>query len=97
MLEKLSPRGTTPEDVKASRLAFDKSVAEVKSGGDAVKLAKHELGQAQIVLDKLQVRSSVRGIVSKIHRHDGEAVKALETVVTLQIVKEEDKVENEGY
>jgi multidrug resistance efflux pump len=90
-LHNSSIRCPTAEDVRASRQVFDKSVADVKSGSDAVKLAKHELEQAQVVLDKLQIRSSVRGIVGKTHKHDGEAVKAFETVVTLQIVKDEDK------
>ncbi len=43
------------------------------------------------MLEMYQIRSGVRGIVRRIHKHDGEAVKSLETVVTLQIVKDEDQ------
>ncbi len=86
-----SKKATSMEDVRGAELTYNRYVYELKSKEEAVKVAKLELEQARIMLEMYQIRSGVRGIVRRIHKHDGEAVKALETVVTLQIVKDDDQ------
>jgi multidrug resistance efflux pump len=61
-------------------------VYEQESKAALVTVAKGELQQAELTLDSYQIKSGVRGIVRKIHKRAGEAVKSLETVVTLELL-----------
>ena len=85
-----SPNNTSLEDVRGSELTYNRYVYETKGKEEAVKVAESELEKANIILNSYQIRSGVRGTVRRIHKHDGEAVRALETVVTLQIAMDED-------
>ncbi len=73
------------EDVRGAKLTYDRYVYEVKSKESAVEIAKQELKQAQATVDSYLITSGVRGIVRKIHKRPGEAVRSLETVVTLEL------------
>jgi HlyD family secretion protein len=78
------------EDVRGAKLTYDRYVYETESKQAAVEIAKQELKQAQATLDSYQIISGVRGIVHRIHKRAGEAVRSLETVVTLELVPGEE-------
>jgi HlyD family secretion protein len=81
---------TSLEDVRGAELTYNRYVYETIGKEEAVKVAQSELEKAKIILNSYQLRSGVRGTVRRIHKREGEAVRALETVVTLQIAKDED-------
>jgi multidrug resistance efflux pump len=70
---------------------YEQSIYALSDCEQAVKLAKEKLEQAYVKLASYQIRSPVRGTIRKIHKGDGESVRALDTVVTVQILKEDDK------
>jgi multidrug efflux pump subunit AcrA (membrane-fusion protein) len=86
-----NPRGTSPEDVRGAELTYNRYVYETIGKDETVRVAQSELEKAKIILNSYQIRSGVRGTVRRIHKREGEAVRALETVVTLQISKDEDQ------
>jgi multidrug efflux pump subunit AcrA (membrane-fusion protein) len=77
------------EELRIRDRTYSRYVFEEKAKEAAVDLAKTELANAQKVLDSYLIRSTARGIVRRIHKHPGEAVRKLETIVTLQILEEE--------
>ncbi len=78
------------EDVRGAELTYYRYLSETKTKEEAIKIAQEELNQAKIVLESFQIRSGVRGIVRRIHKHPGEAVRNLETVVTLQLLPDDE-------
>ena len=79
------------EDVRGAELTYNRYVYETIGKAEAVRVAQSELEKAKIILNSYQIRSGVRGTIRRIHKHEGEAVRALETVVTLQVAKDEDE------
>lgn len=79
---------TSLEELRGAMLTYDRYVYETKSKEEAIKVAEAELNRAKAILDSFQIRSGVRGIVRRIHKRPGEAVQALETVVTLELIGE---------
>jgi alkylation response protein AidB-like acyl-CoA dehydrogenase len=79
------------EELKGFRLTFFRCASEARAQVEAVKIAKLQLERARIIIEMHQIHSGVRGIVRKFHKQPGDAVKALESIVTLQIVKDDDK------
>jgi HlyD family secretion protein len=86
-LFKASIKAISAEEVARGKMQFESSSAEAKSKMELVKVAKLELEQAKIILEMYQIRSGVTGIVRRIDKQPGEAVRSLETVVTLEIIK----------
>jgi RNA polymerase sigma factor (sigma-70 family) len=72
------------EEYTAAVLTRDKHEQEKVSKGEQVKLSEIELKQAQILLEMYTIRSPVRGVLSRIHKYRGEAVRGLETVFEVQ-------------
>jgi RNA polymerase sigma factor (sigma-70 family) len=84
---------TSLEDVRGAELTYNRYVYETIGKEAAIKEAEAEVARAKAVLEQYQVRSPCRGIVWRIHKHSGEAVRYLETVVTLKLLPEEQEQE----
>jgi multidrug efflux pump subunit AcrA (membrane-fusion protein) len=82
-------RDLSLEDLRGIDRTYTRYVFEEKAKEAAVDLARTELANAQKVLDSYLIRSTARGIVRRIHKHKGEAIRKLETIVTLQLLEEE--------
>lgn len=74
----------SPEDVRGAELTWIRYQYEVVSKAEAIKVAEQELKQAEKTLDMYDIRSKVSGKVKSIIRHEGEAVKNLDTVIQVQ-------------
>lgn len=74
------------EELRATRLTWDRYVFECVSKKEAVGLAELERNQAQTVLDMHQIRSSISGIIKTIYKKRGEAVRNLEPVFQIHDV-----------
>jgi WD40 repeat protein len=75
---------TSEEDVGSAKVVWYKNHYEAVSRKEALNLARLELHQAQTVLAMYEIRASISGVIKRIHRNPGEAVKALEPVVEVQ-------------
>ena len=73
------------EDVTAAKLAYDYHVYETIHKTEDLKVAARELRKAQTELEMHEVRSKVRGVVTKVSRYAGEGVKALEPVLQVRL------------
>lgn len=78
------PGVTSVQDVRGMKLTYERLVEEALSKKEAVHLAELERDQARTVVGMYQIRSTITGVVKAIHHKPGEAVKALDAVVTVQ-------------
>jgi RNA polymerase sigma factor (sigma-70 family) len=84
--ETLYKRGAgSYEDVTSAKLAYDYHVYETIHKTEDLKVAAGELRMAQTILEMHEVRSKVRGVVTKVTRYAGEGVKSLEPVVQVRL------------
>jgi WD40 repeat protein len=81
-----SPGGpaTSDEDVATAKLAWYKHYYEAVSRKEAIALSRLELHQAETVLSTYEIRSTIAGVIKRIHKNPGEAVKALEPVLEVR-------------
>jgi WD40 repeat protein/biotin carboxyl carrier protein len=80
--------GITPEEeVRGAKLAWERASCDVVSKREAVALAERELSQAETVLRMHQIRSSAAGVIKKIYKRPGEAVKTYEPVFQVHNVE----------
>jgi hypothetical protein len=70
-----------PQEVRAAKLLWMKTAAEVVHQRAVAAAARLELRRAETIQDMYQIRSRSRGVIEAIHVHPGEAVKALSTSV----------------
>jgi RNA polymerase sigma factor (sigma-70 family) len=75
----------TREESSDARAAYDRALQQVVVKGEAVRVAERELKLARTVLELHEVRSRVRGVVTRLSRHAGEGVKALEAVAQVRV------------
>jgi WD40 repeat protein len=75
-LESTASKAISKEDVRAARLAWDKYYYEAKSKVEAVHLANLEANQALTILKKHEIRAAIPGVIKKIYKKPGEAVKS---------------------
>ena len=78
--------GTTEEELRGAKLLWQKSSYDAMTKKAAVAAAAAELGRAQSVLERHQIRSSVNGIIRNIYKEPGEAVKYLEPVMRIRVL-----------
>jgi RNA polymerase sigma factor (sigma-70 family) len=83
-------RGATPgsaayEEVRQAKFQADHYYYEAISKGEAIKIAELEVKQTQTTLAMHEIRSRVRGVIRKIYKHPGEAVKNLEPVFQIEL------------
>jgi WD40 repeat protein len=74
---------TSEEDVGGAKLTWYKNHYEAVSRREAMNLAALEFHQAQTVLGMYEIRSSIPGVIKRIHKNPGEAVKSLEPVLEI--------------
>jgi RNA polymerase sigma factor (sigma-70 family) len=89
-LEK-SPVGRTisPEEVRGAQLTWDRYKYEVIQKKEAIKQARSDLNQALTVLKMHEIRSPAGGVISRLYKRRGEAVKHLESVVQIRLAESE--------
>ncbi|HKI35243.1 MAG TPA: sigma-70 family RNA polymerase sigma factor [Gemmataceae bacterium] len=73
------------EDATAPKLSYDRSVYETISKTEGVKVAAREARMAATILEMYEVRSKVRGVVTKVTRHAGEGARSLDAVVQVRL------------
>jgi RNA polymerase sigma factor (sigma-70 family) len=73
------------EEVQNARVTAERFVAEHLARIQLVQVARLELNQAQTILELHTIRSPVKGVITKIYKHPGEAVKALEAVFQIRL------------
>jgi RNA polymerase sigma factor (sigma-70 family) len=84
--DKLYRQGNvSAEDMAAAKLAYETHVFETVSKIENLKVAAQELRKARTELEMHEVRSKVRGVVTRIDRRAGEGLKALEPVVRVRL------------
>lgn len=74
------PGITSEEEVRGAKLTWERASYDVVSKREAVALAERELSQAETVLRMHQIRSTAAGVIKKIYKRPGEAVKTYEPV-----------------
>lgn len=78
------PGVTSVQDVRGMKLTFERLVEEALSKQEAVHLAELERDQARTVVSMYQIHSAIAGVIKAIHHKPGEAVKAMDAVMTIQ-------------
>jgi RNA polymerase sigma factor (sigma-70 family) len=78
---------TSEEELRGALILWEKSAYEAESKKAAMAAAKAELERAQVVVERHQIRSSVRGVIKQIHKGPGEAVKYLEPVFVIRVLE----------
>ncbi len=79
------------EDLRGAKLTFDRYSSEEVAKKAAVALAKVDVKSAQTVVEMYQVRSPARGVITRIYKRRGEAVKYLEPVVQIRVKDSQDE------
>jgi WD40 repeat protein len=84
-----SPAGpaSSQEDLNSAQLAFYKNHYDAISKKEAINLAKLELHQSETILGMYQIRSTIGGVIKRIHKQPGEAVKSLEPILEIRNVQ----------
>ncbi|HJT77154.1 MAG TPA: hypothetical protein VJ739_08130, partial [Gemmataceae bacterium] len=73
------------EDVRGAKLTWDRYFFEEIAKKAAIKQARVEMKAAQTVVEMYEVRSPARGVVTRLYKRRGEAVKYLEPVVQIRV------------
>ncbi len=82
------------EDLRGAKLTYDRYVYEAESKVQAIQVAEEELNQAKTVLDMYAIRAKIPGQIKVIKKKDGEAIKSLDTIMTLS---NPDRLRVDGY
>ena len=77
----LASRSTSPEDVRAAKLTWERHHFDAVSKQEAVRLAELEQKQAQTLVAMHEIRASITGVIKTIYKRRGEAVRLLEPVL----------------
>ena len=72
-------------EVDAAALTKQKYLAEMASKQAGVAVARARLKREEITVKMHEIRSPVRGVIRRIYKRQGEAVKALEPVFQIRI------------
>jgi RNA polymerase sigma factor (sigma-70 family) len=76
-------KGASQEDLRGAKLTYDRYFQEEISKREAVKQAEAEVRVAQNRLRMHEIRSPARGIITKMYRYRGEAVRTFEPVLQI--------------
>jgi RNA polymerase sigma factor (sigma-70 family) len=83
-------RVVSAEEVRGAKLSWERHKQGVVGKQAGVEVARLEARQAQTIVELYEVRSQVRGTVTAIYKRPGEAVKALEPFIRIQLADERD-------
>lgn len=84
---------TSLEEVRAAKLAWDRYLSEAGAKKEGVSVSEAEKKQSEVVLEMHKLRSKVPGVVTRIYKQPGEAVKEQDTVMQIHNI---DKLRVEG-
>jgi multidrug efflux pump subunit AcrA (membrane-fusion protein) len=79
--------GPVSEEPRRLRLAYDKQRAEATVKKEQLALTKLELKKLATIVEMYEVHSPARGIIRKLYKQPGEAVKSLEPLLQIEIVE----------
>src|SRR5262249_28108868 len=79
------PGAVNQDDLQGALLTLNRYTEEEIAKDAALVVAKRQLESAKTILEMHKIRSPVKGAVKEILKRRGEAVRALETVVRIQI------------
>jgi multidrug resistance efflux pump len=79
----------SPQEIRGALLTWDRYKYEVVQKQEAIKQAASDLNQALTVLKMHEIRSPTGGVISRLYKRRGEAVKYLETVVQIRLAGSE--------
>jgi RNA polymerase sigma factor (sigma-70 family) len=83
-------KGTSDEEVRGALVTWERYIADVVGKRAAVRVAEVELEQAKAVVAQHVITSPVSGTVKRVLKHAGEAVKALEPVMIIELAKDDE-------
>jgi RNA polymerase sigma factor (sigma-70 family) len=75
----------TEMEVRAAKSALQRDAADVDSKKAAAEVAALEKRRAERVVAMHEIRSRVRGIITRVYKHPGEGVKSLEPVLQVRL------------
>jgi RNA polymerase sigma factor (sigma-70 family) len=84
-------RTVSLEDLRGAKLTWDRYYFEEVSKGQAIKQAEAEARVVQTHLRMHEIHSPARGIITKVYKHRGEAVRAYEPVLQILTAPERDE------
>lgn len=91
-----SPGSDSKDDLEGMKLNARHYAEEEVAKQSAVALATEELAAARVGVDMHQVRASVRGKIEGINREPGDGVRALETVLSIEMPRDQRRPEAEA-
>lgn len=78
-------KGAVPMDeIRGAELTAARYAEEVASKKEDVKIAVLQRKIAETVLKQYEIRSPVKGVIRKIYKQRGEAIKALEPLMRIE-------------
>ncbi len=80
--------GTSEEDVRGAKLAWDRYIAEANRMRESLVVAQLELKKAQTIMAGYEIRCRVHGVIKAINVRPGEAVRKLEPVFSIKLPDE---------
>ena len=83
----LETKAISAEEYRAAQLTAERYDAEAVSKTQAVTVARGEHSQAETVWKMHRIRTPVGGVITRIYKHPGEAVKALEAVFQIRLAE----------
>lgn len=87
---------TSKEDMDAAKLTWERYIEEAFSKGHAIGQAEAEMDKAQQTLEYCEVRSAIPGIVKKVFKKTGEAVKSAPSYEPLFTIENPEHLKVEG-
>jgi multidrug efflux pump subunit AcrA (membrane-fusion protein) len=79
------PGSVSQDEVQGAVLTMNRYFQEAVAKKQASIVAERQALSAKTILEMHEIRSPVKGVVKEIHKRRGEAVRALQTVVSIQI------------
>ena len=71
--------------MSGAKLTWERYQLEVVTRQQAVRVAELELQQAHNVLKMYTIHSRVNGVITRIYKHPGEAVKAFDPILQIRV------------
>jgi RNA polymerase sigma factor (sigma-70 family) len=84
-INRVARMAVSPTEYAVARAQLEKYAQEAVARKEAVKLAELEMEQARLILELYEIRSPARGVIRILYRQPGEAVKAFDPVVLIEV------------
>jgi WD40 repeat protein len=75
---------TSEEDLAGAKLIWYRNHCDAVSKKEAISLANLMVHQSQTILGLYEIRTTIPGVIKRIHKHPGEAVRNLEPVLEVR-------------